>query len=644
MLKRFVGTKSGKKQNKSGVILVTILFILAVAFILIGAALMMTANTRKRLYSFAEGGQARITCTAAAQLFQTALEEQQIRDSVFKDLCDAGTTVYFTDATVPGMGGAESANPNNYTKARFGKSGSLYTVRITTRIGDEVENILLTYQGTIPTVTPSPFAFQVELGRGGRMDNVKIGGNMAATASVDAEDNIIVTRGDGSAPNGSCDFFSTFVTTTPMRSASGTHYYRDLVFAGDTSGVDMTAGGGTGSGATMSGHGTVFFIDSDKIVWGTPTTAQTHEMFTGSSGSQIIFCNVDGMGSQIEQGFTGWDDQSIYGINYDYSTSTATSRTSFGFQGGSTTIFNGGTGYGASAATGKTLEYYIGNLEQYKDPNYVDPSTGVARPSSFAEFNAPIASGGYHEIIRANDNGRPDHTGVPELQPGDNTGTEYTIHGTISQEYRVNCSENNVVIYVTGNLEFVAGGKIIVDGGNGTATGSRCYIILAKDCAIDFNSNGTDCGIFSQNVVNATGGIDQAQAPCTYVIGAGMSAAQGRDAHTNHKGQISFNTSGDGTLQAMIALYPSADGADDAGDLYVYEGSTHTKIYGRIIAHTIWAENGGHLAIPYCPQFSSGENHDALFQVTTNFKLKDFDYYYDDGSTHVLESAAPSST
>ena len=77
MLKRFVGTKSGKKQNKSGVILVTILFILAVAFVLIGAALMMTANTRKRLYSFAEGGQARITCTAAAQLFQSALEEQQ---------------------------------------------------------------------------------------------------------------------------------------------------------------------------------------------------------------------------------------------------------------------------------------------------------------------------------------------------------------------------------------------------------------------------------------------------------------------------------------------------------------------------------------------------------------------------------------
>ncbi len=71
MLKRF--TKSGKKQNKSGVILVTILFILAVAFILIGSALIMTAKTRNRLYTFAEGGQARITCTAAAQLFENAL-------------------------------------------------------------------------------------------------------------------------------------------------------------------------------------------------------------------------------------------------------------------------------------------------------------------------------------------------------------------------------------------------------------------------------------------------------------------------------------------------------------------------------------------------------------------------------------------
>ena len=396
MLKRFVGTKSGKKQNKSGVILVTILFILAVAFILIGAALMMTANTRKRLYSFAEGGQARITCTAAAQLFQTALEEQQIRDSDFKSMCDSGTVIYFTDPStrpIPGMGGAESTSPNNYTKAKFGKSGSLYTVRITTKIGDEVENILLTYQGSIPTVQQSPFAFQVELGEGGRLDNVKIGSNVAGSARVNAEDNVIVTRGDGSAPIGSCDFFSTFVTTTHMRSASGTNYYGDIVYAGDDAGIIAGTGGdlgGTGSGATLrvnsstGGAGTAFFIDCDTPISG---AGSTNQMFTGANGSQVIFTDVGA--ATFTNGFTGFGSNAIYQVHYDSSSGAISEQAGqVTITGDGVTNMASGASFAASASTGKDLAYYIGNLEQYKDPNYVDPVTSTSRPSSFAEFAA----------------------------------------------------------------------------------------------------------------------------------------------------------------------------------------------------------------------------------------------------------------
>ncbi len=646
MLKRFVGTKSGKKQNKSGVILVTILFILAVAFVLIGAALVMTANTRKRLYSFAEGGQARITCTAAAQLFQSALEEQQIRDSQFKDLCDAGTVVYFTDTSVPGMGGTPTTSPNNYTQAKFGKSGTLYTVRVTTRIGDEVENILLTYQGTIPTVTPSPFAFQVELGEGGRLDNVKIGANIAGTARVNNDDNVIVTRGDGTAPVGSCDFYSTFVTTTAMRSASGTHYYSDVVFAGDNSGVSMN-GGGTGSGADMTGGGTCYFINSDKIIWGTASADQTHEMFTsdGSHNAQIVFCNVDSIGvPAMFQSFNNFGDNHIYRVNRSAEGALSYTGSLAITDGSNANSFSTGTSIANSAVTGKTLDYYIGNLDQYLDPNYIDPSTSTARPSCFQDFNLPQTSGGYQEIIQCDNFGNPtDAASVPALHSGANSGNRFIISGTITgSSYEVDCSSQNVIIYVTGDLHFGNGGCIRVNGGDGTNTGHRCYIILKQGVTIDFDATSAgDCGIFSTNV-SGPSGIDQSQAPSTYIIGAGLGTRTGCDAHNDNHGQISFNTSVVGTIEAMIALYPNTDTSDDGGDIYIYE-ATKGHIYGRVIAHTIWADTGSHAVIPYCPQFSTGDNPNALYPVTTNFTLKDFDYYYDDGSTHVL-STAPSST
>ena len=642
MLKRF--TKSGKKQNKSGVILVTILFILAVAFILIGAALIMTANTRKRLYSFAEGGQARVTCTAAAQLFQTALEEQQIRDSDFKKLCDAGTVVYFTDNSttpVPGMGGTPTSSPTNYTQAKFGKSGTLYTVRITTRIGDEVENILLTYKGQIPTVQPSPFAFQVELGEGGRMDNVKIGGNVDGSGRVNQEDNIIVTRGDGSAPIGSCDFYSTFVTTTHMRSASGTHYYSDIVYAGDNAGIiAASGGGGTGSGAIMcdrgdgAGAGTAYFIDCDTPISG---SGSTHEMFTGSTGAQVVFMDVGN--STFEQAFTGFTGPSIYQVHRDPSNGNISAQPNqVTITSTDAALWDGtGTSFHASNATGKDLAYYVGNLNQYLDPNYVDPDTGDSRPSSFYEFASA------YSVI--NTSAAPTDASTPSLQVGTNNGTEYRLSGPIDGVYNVELDgTNDCVIYITGDVTFHAGGFIKVSGGNGTNTGSRCYIVIGRGFKISFDSNGADCGIISENVHSGTS-INQTQAPCTYIIGSGLNGRTGLDARANSHGQIEFqpnSTSGEGTIEAMVALYPYKDDTNDAGDIYAYEG-VKVHFYGRVIAHTIYAKTGGHIVMPYCPQFSGSEDPDGLYRVTTNFKLQDFDYYYDDGSTHVL-TTAPSST
>lgn len=56
-------------KNKKGVILVTVLFILALSMILISCALLLTSATRSRIYDKAEKTQARLTVTSIAETF-----------------------------------------------------------------------------------------------------------------------------------------------------------------------------------------------------------------------------------------------------------------------------------------------------------------------------------------------------------------------------------------------------------------------------------------------------------------------------------------------------------------------------------------------------------------------------------------------
>ncbi len=630
MLRRFVGTKSGKKQSKSGVILVTILFILAVAFILIGAALIMTAKTRSRLYTFAEGSQARLTATAAAQLFDNALYTQEIRDKEFVQLCNADAKVYFKDPSIPGMGGDETTSPDNYTIAVFDKVGTKYTVAFTTRIGDEVENVLLTYEGVVHPTSTSPFAFQVELGEGGRLERVAIGSQYGTAARYNADDNVVVVRGSGSAPMDSCDYYSTFVTTAKFRSASGTHFYGDLVYAGANAGVDTTPlpGVGTGSGAMLYGCD-VFFLNCTSAVQG---GGSTNELFTASSGSpRIVFSNVSG-GLFGDQGFSGFTGAPIYLLAYHQDSDSFTFGSSGVGLGIQTPLSqnNSQTPPGPSAVTGKDIRYYIGNLDQYTDPNYSpDPGNVDPRPSSYQEFCDAYSS------LGLNSNGHAP-AGADALSTTDtNSGSVYKVNGgTITSAYTISVASNNVVVYITDDITLKDGGSFIVTGGDGTDTSNKCYFILAPGKTITLDGDNA-CGFYSANV-HAGGGLEdaitQTQAPVIYIIGSG---ATNTDTALGGRRQIAVLGNGDHIkhIEAMVALYPLTDTQNDAGDFYSYSGPS-AQFYGRIIARTVVNATGSHMSIPYCPQFSSGENPNMLYEVTSDFTCVSFDYYYDDTDTN----------
>ncbi|MBQ4190771.1 MAG: hypothetical protein II641_02925, partial [Clostridiales bacterium] len=111
MVKRF----NKKQGSKQGVILLTVVFILAMAVIFISACMLMTRATRDRMYWKAEQSQARLTVTSAAEAFYQALEVGDFKESVLKELAlKKASGIYMTakDASnkyLPGM----SMDPTN---------------------------------------------------------------------------------------------------------------------------------------------------------------------------------------------------------------------------------------------------------------------------------------------------------------------------------------------------------------------------------------------------------------------------------------------------------------------------------------------------------------------------------------------------
>ena len=147
MVKRF----NKKQGSKQGIILLTVVFILAMAVIFISACMLMTRATRDRMYWKAEQSQARLTVTSAAEAFYQALEVGDFKESDLKTLAKgqaAGIYMTAKDSSnkyLPGM----SMDPKNCTtlslKAKDSACSEIYAYLVTT-IGDETERVKITFK------------------------------------------------------------------------------------------------------------------------------------------------------------------------------------------------------------------------------------------------------------------------------------------------------------------------------------------------------------------------------------------------------------------------------------------------------------------------------------------------------------------
>ncbi|MCR5058378.1 MAG: hypothetical protein K6A81_07165, partial [Clostridiales bacterium] len=87
---KMINKSKKRSADKRGVILVTVLFILATAMIFISSALLLTSATRGRVYQNAEKSQARLTLTSAVETFVQALQMQEITDAALETYASEG--------------------------------------------------------------------------------------------------------------------------------------------------------------------------------------------------------------------------------------------------------------------------------------------------------------------------------------------------------------------------------------------------------------------------------------------------------------------------------------------------------------------------------------------------------------------------
>lgn len=139
MIKRLAKSKKSKK----GAILVIVVLILALAMIFIASAMMLTQATRRRLYSTTMQSQARLTVTAASEVFLEALNMQEITDNDLEAMIgktSGSAKIKMVVDNVPGMS-RDSQNCTLLDIYKDAKDESFVYCDFSTTIGDTTENV-----------------------------------------------------------------------------------------------------------------------------------------------------------------------------------------------------------------------------------------------------------------------------------------------------------------------------------------------------------------------------------------------------------------------------------------------------------------------------------------------------------------------
>ena len=285
MIKRLGKTK----KSKQGAILVIVVLILALAMIFISAAMMLTQATRGRLYDHAMSSQARLTVTAASEVFLEALQTQEITDDQIDKMLQNTPARHTSNADkikmlITGVPGMSSASNNcTYLDLYYPDTGNTDIVNadFSTVIGDQTENIRLVLH--VKHKDPhygGRFKNQIDIGGTTAVAELRFtyGVGMYNPAIAEPTDNTVLFRGSAE------------------EHASSAVFYSDMVFA---EGAVSHFGGGN------SYHGNMIFLDNAYM--------STYSSITVMDGDFYFIGKTNHDAGILHKTDDGWDNGKIKG-------------------------------------------------------------------------------------------------------------------------------------------------------------------------------------------------------------------------------------------------------------------------------------------------------------------------------------------
>jgi len=651
MRKLFAEKKTGRKKH--GVILITVVFIMAVALIFIVSALMLTTATRSRVYESAFNNQARLTVTSVAEAFYQALQAQEITDAAFESLKNKTINI---NGDMPGMQG----DADSYTTAHFEECGGGIKVTFTTRIGDSIECIDMILQKTDDGEPAIGFSRQMELGDGANLVRANVGGSVTGGPYTGPTNgNTILSYGDLNInignPNIYSDIFSLGVLT-----GHDTHFFGDIYFVGPDAGLGVntqtvTFDNPESTAYFINNDSAFYWYDGDNFATGANTPVDPSMANPGGStearsrtyvgGGRVVFADCDNvtMGTNALGNYNG--DQCVaYGVSEEGDLQFGDGD--FQYYGDGSNL-RGNVLEDQQTMIDSLYEQYDSLFDEYGDPinqdvpdawDEVDDHYGLSSQESSASslagsigINLKTASGSYN------------------LEPG-----AYKVSGQMGEAdgsgapiIDIDLSLGDYYIFVTDNLTIEDGFFRIVNGGS--EGDHKCYFVIDYDKYLQIGVNNTKhpCGIIDNScypsVATTDDGsgyvlsaIDQNVTPYTYVFGQGATGnlsnpPQSGDSVAN-EGQLRLGGPNGGSngyyhLIAYVGMYPSTDGAGDAG-AFTFSVADAVTFYGRVTCNTFGGYSGGALNVPYCPAPGSTPPPPNPFDpINSEYSLYDFQYY-----------------
>ncbi len=636
---------SGKR---SGVLLLTILFITAMALIFITTALTITIATRKRIYENAKADQARLTVTSLSQAIWNAIYTQQINDIMLENLARGGasngTLVQFTASEIPGMNGTTGTDCSAYFYVLQEPAAGV-PLKVAVECKCEIDGYAQYYTMVMekhdPEGSPSPmFNLTVDLGDTSMLnscnfglDASKITNNQAASQTeYMADDNVMFIHGTGTSDQDSSAFYCKVIS-------DGVIYLRDVIFAdnlyliGENAGFDWSTTSQSGL-ASSNARGNIYFWGTKYPFYNTtvsyaygswgPITGMTSTPRTNDSASVNLktFENmyfdlraIDGEGSGLTyntttQGFQSGTDGTSAQFSYRNPNGTFGIHGSVYYENG-ITVTSGQTTTGWQRFDGDQTPAALVNKYLKVDDDNLD---------TVGEVQSELC-GNQADATEIN---ATDLATINSL-----SADSYEITGGTLDHWIDLSTAGDTFIYVTGDLHITKS-----DSGNGggfrlAKTGSdiHAYIIIENNAVIYIDGGNSMsqekcCGFIDQRCFTGTNyndvrQLNQTTTPRFYIFTTytgGNSTYALRIGNTAHHDNM--------TVTAYVGFYPSTKRGNNGCALYLTEGSLSNVFYGRIAASALTTSTGGNFNIPYCPTVPDSQpNRPEAYRDNTDFSV-----------------------